>query len=164
MFKCFCKFVFTKFLTTWVRVEIVMFDSRTVISSIFWPYFLHFLLALNTMFCLQTTSSNKSSYMVDNLNLQRLKSSSYVLNITITLCNVQHNVTNHIESQISCKRRAALPSPFTGGWLHMCTFKKCIITHILSTLFSSTSVLFSCTPFGTQVIYSHWGHRWVIVF
>ena len=31
----------------------------------------------------------------------------------------------------------------------MCSFKK-IITHILSTLFCSTSVLFSCTPFGTK--------------
>ena len=41
-------------------------------------------------------------------------------------CNVyvQHIVTNHTESQISQERRAALPSPFTGGWLHMCSFKK----------------------------------------
>ena len=53
--------------------------------------------------------------MVDNLNLQRLKSSSYVLNITIMLCNVQHNVTNHTKSQTSREQRTALPSPFTGG-------------------------------------------------
>ena len=39
-------------------------------------------------------------------------------------CNVQHLVTNHTESQISQERRAALPSPFTGGWLHMCSLKK----------------------------------------
>ena len=31
----FRKFVFTEFLTTWVRVEIVMCDSRLVINSIF---------------------------------------------------------------------------------------------------------------------------------
>ena len=69
------------------------------------------------------------------------------------MCNVQHLVTNHTESQISQERRAALPSPFTGGWLHMCSSKKALLTHILSTLFSSTSVLFSCTPFGTKYIY-----------
>ena len=45
-FRCFCKFVFTEFLTTWVCVEIVMFNSRMVISSIFWSYSLHFLLDL----------------------------------------------------------------------------------------------------------------------
>ena len=42
----------------------------------------------------------------------------------VVMCNVQHFVTNHIESQISQERRAALPSPFTGGWLHMCSLKK----------------------------------------
>ena len=40
------------------------------------------------------------------------------------MCNVQHLVTNHTESQISQEWRAALPSPFTGGWLHMCSLKK----------------------------------------
>ena len=34
-------------------------------------------------------------------------------------CNVQHIVTNHTECQISQERRAALPSPITGAWLHM---------------------------------------------
>ena len=68
----------------------------------------------------------------------------------IVLCNVQRIVTNHTESQFFQERRAALPSPFTGGWLHMCSFRKCI-NRILSTLFSSTSVLFSCTPFGTTL-------------
>ena len=29
--------------------------------------------------------------------------------------------------------------------------KNALLTHILSTLFSSTSVLFSCTPFGTNM-------------
>ena len=43
----------------------------------------------------------------------------------VVMCNVQHIVTNHTESQISQERRAALPSPFSGGWLHMCSFKKC---------------------------------------
>ena len=67
------------------------------------------------------------------------------------MCNVQHIVTNHTEIQISQERRAALPSHLTGGWLYMCTLKKnALLTHILSTLFSSTSVLFSCTPFGTK--------------
>ena len=66
------------------------------------------------------------------------------------MCNIQHLVTNHTESRISQERRAALPSPFTGGWLHMCSSKNALLTHILSTLFSSTSVLFSCTPFGTK--------------
>ena len=42
----------------------------------------------------------------------------------VVMCNVQHLVTNHTESQISQEQRAALPSPFTGGWLHMCSFKK----------------------------------------
>ena len=46
----------------------------------------------------------------------------------VAMCNVQHIVTNHTEIQISQERRAALPSPFTGRWLHMCSFKKCI-TH-----------------------------------
>ena len=32
----------------------------------------------------------------------------------------------------------------------MCSLKNTSLTHILSTLFSSTSVLFSCTPFGTK--------------
>ena len=49
LFRCFRKFVFTEFLTTWVRVEIVMCDSRLVINSIFWSYSLHFLLALNAV-------------------------------------------------------------------------------------------------------------------
>ena len=49
LFRRFCKFVFAEFLTTWVRVEIVMFDSRMVICSIFWSYSLHFLLATNTI-------------------------------------------------------------------------------------------------------------------
>ena len=31
------------------------------------------------------------------------------------MCNVQHLVTNHTESQISQEQRAALPSLFTGG-------------------------------------------------
>ena len=35
LFRCFCKFVFTDFLTTWVRVEIVMCNSRMVINSIY---------------------------------------------------------------------------------------------------------------------------------
>ena len=35
------------------------------------------------------------------------------------MCNVQHIVTNHIAGQISQEWRAALPSPFTGGWLHV---------------------------------------------
>ena len=68
----------------------------------------------------------------------------------VVMCNVQHFVTNHTESQISQEWRAALPSPFTGRWLHMCSLKNALLTHILSTLFSSTSVLFSCTPFGTK--------------
>ena len=49
LFRCFCKFVFTDFLTTWVCIAIVMFDSRMVISSIFWSYSLHFLFALNAI-------------------------------------------------------------------------------------------------------------------
>ena len=46
------------------------------------------------------------------------------------MCNDQHLVTNHTKtkSQISQEQRAALPSPFTGGCLHMCSLKKCI-TH-----------------------------------
>ena len=71
----------------------------------------------------------------------------------VVMCNVQHLVTNHTESQISQEWRAALPSPFTGGWLHMCSFKIALLIHILSTLFSSTSVLFSCTPFNTKSLY-----------
>ena len=35
--------------------------------------------------------------------------------------------------------------------------KNTLLTHILSTLFSSTSVLFSCTPFGTKSINMHVG-------
>ena len=46
MFRCFCKFVFAEFLTTWVRVEIV-FYSRMVISSLFWSYSLHFLIIIH---------------------------------------------------------------------------------------------------------------------
>ena len=77
---------------------------------------------------------------------------SWVFTVNCTVmwaCNVQYLVTNHTESQISQEQRAALPSLFTGGRLHTCSLKKCI-THILSTLFSSTSVLFSCAPFGTK--------------
>ena len=33
---------------------------------------------------------------------------------------------------------------------HVFIKKNALLTHILSTLFSSTSVLFSCTPFGTK--------------
>ena len=42
LFRCFRKFVFAEFLATWVCVEIVMYDSRMVISSIFWSCSLHF--------------------------------------------------------------------------------------------------------------------------
>ena len=45
----FIKKKITKFLTTWVRVEIVMCNSSLVINSIFWLYSLHFLLALNAV-------------------------------------------------------------------------------------------------------------------
>ena len=38
----------------------------------------------------------------------------------VVMCNVQHIVTNHTESQISQEWRAALPSPFNGGWLTSC--------------------------------------------
>ena len=38
LFSCFCKFVFTEFLTTWVCVQIVMCNSRMVMNSIFWSY------------------------------------------------------------------------------------------------------------------------------
>ena len=47
------------------------------------------------------------------------------------MCNVLdtyswycHKSHWNCESQISQERREALPSPFTGGWLHMCSFKK----------------------------------------
>ena len=67
------------------------------------------------------------------------------------MCNVQHLVTNHTESQISQEQRAAQPSLFTGGWLHHVFIQKnALLTYILSTWFSSTSVLFSCTPFGAK--------------
>ena len=67
------------------------------------------------------------------------------------MCNVQHIVTNHTEtseSQISQEQRAALPS--TVDDLTCVHSKNALLTHILSTLFSSTSVLFSCTPFGAM--------------
>ena len=35
------------------------------------------------------------------------------------MCNVEHIVTNHTESQIYQEQRATLPSPFTGGSLHV---------------------------------------------
>ena len=35
LFRFLCKFVFTEFLTTWVWVEILLFDSKMFISSIF---------------------------------------------------------------------------------------------------------------------------------
>ena len=54
MFRCFRKFVFTEFLTTWVRVEIIMFDSRMVTISIFWSYSLHFFCLHLTQFILST--------------------------------------------------------------------------------------------------------------
>ena len=50
----------------------------------------------------------------------------------VVMCNVQHLVTNHIEGQISREQWEALPSPFTGGWLHMCSFKKCLIYSLTS--------------------------------
>ena len=64
------------------------------------------------------------------------------------MCNVQHIVTNHTESQISQEQRAPLPSlvdDFTC--VHS---ENALLTNILSTLFSSTSVPFSCPPFGTK--------------
>ena len=56
LFRCFCKFVFTKFLTTWVHVEIVMFDSRMVISSIYILilFFTFFACTFVYKLCLQT--------------------------------------------------------------------------------------------------------------
>ena len=80
----------------------------------------------------------------------------------VVMCSVQHIVINHMESQISQERRAALPSPFTGGWLHMCSLKNALLTHILSTLFSSTSVFFSCTPFGTKSYIWCWFQNYFI--
>ena len=41
------------------------------------------------------------------------------------MCNVQHFVTNHSESQISQEQRAALPSPFTGVHLKKITHTSC---------------------------------------
>ena len=61
----------------------------------------------------------------------------------VVMCNVQHLVTNHTESQISQERRAALPSPFTGGWLHMYSFKKCIThSHPVNFIFQYLCPLF----------------------
>ena len=80
----------------------------------------------------------------------------------VVMYSVQHIVINHTESQISQERRAALPSPFTGGWLHMCSLKNALLTHNLSTLFSSTSVLFSCTPFGAKSYIWCWFHNYFI--
>ena len=58
-------------------------------------------------------------------------------------CNIQYLVTNHTESQISQEKRAALPSPFTGGWLHMCSFKKCIAhSHPVNFIFKYLCPLF----------------------
>jgi len=67
------------------------------------------------------------------------------------MCNVQHLVTNHTEVKFlrNEEQHCLLPSlvdDFTC--VHS---KNALITHILSTLFSSTSVLFSCTPFGTNI-------------
>ena len=73
------------------------------------------------------------------------------------MCNVQHNVTNHTETTVKVKflrneeQHCLLPSlvdDFTC--VHS---KNALLTHILSTLFSSTSVLFSCTPFGIKSLY-----------
>ena len=69
------------------------------------------------------------------------------------MCNVQHIVTNHTEtseSQISQEQRAALLLPsLVDDFIHVHS-ENALLTHILSTLFSSTSVLFSCTPFGAM--------------
>ena len=39
--------------------------------------------------------------------------------------------------------------------------KNALLTHILSTLFSSTSVLFSCTPFGTKSFTNSYSYNYV---
>ena len=65
-------------------------------------------------------------------------------------CNVQHFITNHTESQISQEWRAALPSPFTGGWLHMCSFIKMHYSLTSCQLYILVPVLFSCARFGTK--------------
>ena len=89
---------------------------------------------------------------------------NYMISSTVmwACCNVniQHFVTNHTESQISQERIAALPSPFTGGWLHMCSLKKCITHSYPVNLFSSTSVLFSCIPLALSHIYIYIIHEW----
>ena len=80
----------------------------------------------------------------------------------VVMCNVQHIVTDHTASQISQERRAALPSPLTGGWFHMCSFKKSIThSHPVNVIFSYLCPLFLHTfwlsaMYKTIMLMSKW--------
>ena len=67
-------------------------------------------------------------------------------------CNVQHLVANHTEKSNFSGTKSS--TAFSLHWWmtsHVFIQKNALLTHILSTLFSSTSVLFSCTPFGIYI-------------
>ena len=66
----------------------------------------------------------------------------------VVTCNVQHIVTNHTEGQISQNEEQHCLLPSLGDDFTCIHPENALLTHILSTLFSSTSVLFSCTPFS----------------
>ena len=66
--------------------------------------------------------------------------------------NISSQITLKVKFLRNEEQRCLLPSlvdDFTC--VHS---KNALLTHILSTLFSSTSVLFSCAPFGTKSIVS----------
>ena len=69
----------------------------------------------------------------------------------VVMCNVQHFVTNHTESQFLRNKEQHCLLPSLVDDFTCVHSKNALLNHILSTLFSSTSVLFSCTPFGTKL-------------
>ena len=99
MFRCFRKFVFTKFLTTWMGVEIVMCNSRLVINSIFWSYSLHFLLVLNAVHFVYNVFKQIIIYgrqfEFTQVKVIQLGVEHYNYNTCCGNNNVRHNYSDH---------------------------------------------------------------------
>ena len=64
--------------------------------------------------------------------------------------NILSQITLKVKFLRNEEQHCLLPSLWLVDDFTCVHSKNALLTHILSTLFSSTSVLFSCTPFGTK--------------
>ena len=77
--------------------------------------------------------------------------------VCVVIADVCHTVKN-IRFSTSVQKLLTLFSPFTQTWLTISPSKICI-SHSDITFFSTPSVHFPCTPFGTSHIYKTCRHK-----